>query len=131
MATFNPAWDANWTNTSINGSTITNATTSTITTAISNDVKIVTEVSVTIAYGGTATEGVKVYLLRDVDGTNYETTNDLPWGFQMPFSTSVTRYRTFTVSGSSISKFKILLSNNSGASVTATVKYKQATVNLT
>jgi len=130
MPTFNPAWDANWTNTSINSSAVTTGSTAT-SAAISNDVKIVTEVSVTIAYGGTATEGVKVYLLRDIDGTNYETTNDMPWGFQMPFSTSVTRYRSFTVSGSSISKFKILVSNASGATVTASVKFKQATVNLT
>jgi hypothetical protein len=127
MATFNPNWDTNWTNTSINGSSITNSSTAT-TATVDNDNKSSTEVSVKIVYGGTANEGAKVYLLRDTDGTTFEGTTDLPWGFQMPYAVSGTRYRTFTVAGSMISKFKVLVSNASGATVTATVKYKQATI---
>jgi len=130
MPTFNPAWDAAWTTTSINSTSIVTAANST-TAAISSSVKIVTEVSIAIAYAGTATEGVKIYVLRDIDGTNYETVNDMPWGFQMPFAASVTRYRTFTLSGVAISKFKILVSNASGGTVTATVRFKQATFDLT
>ncbi len=130
MTTFNPNWETNWTTTSISSSSISNSSTATTSSAIDNDNKACTEVSVSIAYGGTATEGCKVYLLRDIDNTNFETTSDLPWGFQMPFATSVTRVRTFTVNGSMISKFKILVSNASGATVTATVRYKQATIDL-
>lgn len=113
-----------WSATSIASSSISDAAADT-TAAIDNDTKLGTNVSVEIAYGGTATEGVNVYLLRDVDGTNYEAVADGPWGFAMPYATSVTRRRTFWVPGW-ISKFKVHLTNDSGASVTATVRTQQA-----
>jgi len=61
------------------------------------------------------------------DGTNFETESDAPWGFSMPYATSVTRRKVFTVPGS-IGSFKILLTNDTGASVTADVDYRQAIV---
>lgn len=125
--TFTYNWDAAFTTTSISASSITNTSTAT-TAAINNDGKSTTEVSIQIAYGGTANEGVKVYLLRDTDGTNYEDTTDAPWAFMMPYAISVTRRRTFTVSAMMVSNFKIKLTNDSGATVTATVRYRQATV---
>lgn len=124
MGTFNEDWDAAWAASSINGSTVANAATAT-TAAISNDLKLDTEVSVEILYGATVNEGVKVYVLRDVDGTNYEAIADGAWGFEMAKTVSGTNRRTFTVPAQ-ISNFKIIVSNNTGASVTATVRTRQA-----
>jgi len=115
--------DAAWSATSINSSAIANAADAT-TAAISNDGKLGTEVSVEIAYGATVNEGAKVYILRDVDATNYEAEVDGPWGFEMPSAVSATRRRAITVPPS-ISSFKVLVTNDSGASVTATVRTRQ------
>lgn len=132
MATFNPNWDSSWTTTSINATTITDTTNVTTSSAISNDNKAVTEVSVSVAYGTTADQGVTVYVLRDTDGTNFESVaHDLPWGFSMPYYVSTTCRRCFSIPGNSISKFKVYLDNHSGADVTATVDYKQATIDQT
>jgi hypothetical protein len=132
LTTVATLWDTSWTATSIASSTITNTSNST-TSSISNSGKIGTEVSVTIAYGGTATQGVIVNVLRMVDdGPTYESAaNDAPWGFSMPYAISTTFHRTFNVAGDRASKFEVYLSNNSGASVTATVDYKQFTVSIT
>lgn len=118
-------WDASWTTTSINASTVTNSGTA-VSGKISNDTKISTEISIDIDYGGTATQGVFCYLLRDIDGTNFESAStDEPFGFELPYAVSSTRRRTFQVSGDKVSDFKIHLSNSSGADVTATVRYRQ------
>jgi len=93
--------------------------------AISNDDKLDTEVSVAIAYGATASQGVIVYVLRDADGTNYEAEADAPWGFSMPYTVSTTHRRVFTVPAQ-IGGFKLLLTNDSGAQVAATVRTRQA-----
>lgn len=121
-------WADTWTATSIAASSITNTGTAT-TAAISNDGKSGTEIGVTIAYGSTADAGVDVYVLREVDG-NYETVNDRPYGFQMPYAISTTKYRTFTVMADRVSKFKIYIENQTGATVTATISYKQATIEI-
>ena len=117
--------DASFTNTSINSSAITDTSTAT-TAEIDNDNKLVTNVSVTIVYGGTATEGVIVRILQDVDGTNSES-DDGAWAIEMPFSVSGTERKVLQVNGE-VAKFKVKLTNDSGATVTATVKTKQATV---
>lgn len=127
MATTNPNWDTSWTTTSISAATITNGSSST-TAAISNDNKIATEISVTVTYGGTASKGLEVYVLGDVDGTNYEAVADGPWGIEMKKSTSTTYRARFMVSALDYSSFKVHLVNGTGASVTAvTVRYRQAT----
>lgn len=117
-------WDASWTTTSIDG-TMTDGT-SQSTAAISNDGKVATEISVDVDYDSTANEGLLCYVLRDINGTDYETANDSPFGFQMPYAISQTRRRTFTVAGDRVSRFKVQLQNNTGGTVTATVKYRQA-----
>lgn len=127
MATINPNWDTAWTNTSILASAITNGSTAT-TAVISNDNKTGTEISVDVDYGATANEGVKVFVLRDINGTDFESSVDSPWGFMLAFAISLTRRRTFTVAGDMTSDFKIHVSNASGATVTADVKYRQMTV---
>ena len=117
-------WPLSWSSTSIAASTITN-TSSATTAAISNDSKYATEVAVTVAYGGTASEGIKWYILRDSDA-GYEAAVDNGWAGQLAATVSTTHRRTITVPASSISRFKVHLINNSGASVTATVTYQQA-----
>ncbi len=126
MSTFYTDWDASWAATSINATAIANAGNAT-TAAISNDLKTATEVSVTAAYGATATQGLKVYILRDVDGTNYEAVADGAWGFEMPKTVSANHRRSFTVPDS-VSNFKVHVTNDSGASVTTTVRTRQAVV---
>lgn len=124
MASFD--WDAAWVITSINASAIADAA-SAVTAAIDNDTKLATRVSVEIAYGATVNEGVKVYVLANIDDTLFEDTVDDPFSFEMPSAVSATRVRAFAVPGT-IDQFKIKLTNDSGAQVTATVRTKQAVV---
>ncbi|QNN24350.1 hypothetical protein HED60_19420 [Planctomycetales bacterium ZRK34] len=119
-ATFN--WADSWTLLSTLGISDQGSLSS---AAISNDGKIASEVSVTLTYGSTATEGAKVYIIRDIDGTNYEQEQDLPYGFSMPYSTSTTYRRAFTVRGDEASSFKILVTNDTGDSITAVVRTRQ------
>ncbi len=130
MTSVVPNWDTSWTTTSINNSTITDTSTAT-TAAIDNDLKAVTEISVEVTYGSTATEGVKVYILRDIDGTDFEAVADNPTGFQMAVTVGATRRKTFPIPGDRISKFKVHITNDSGDSVSNTsVRYRQATIDI-
>jgi len=126
MAVSTINWDAAYAATSINASAVANAAVAT-TAAITNDGKIATEISVTVVYGATATAGLIVYLLRDVDGTNYEAVADKPWGFEMERAVSATYRRVFAVSAGEMDNFKVHVTNNSGASVTVTVRTRQGT----
>lgn len=92
---------------------------------VSNSGKLDTEVSVEIAYGATYSADVVLYILRDVDGTNYED-KSTAYGIAIPGAVSTTRRRTITVPAS-IARFKCLVDNPSGASVTATVRRRQST----
>lgn len=125
-------WDSSFTTTSINSSTVTNGSSAT-TGAIDNNNKAGTEVTVTIAYGSPANSGVIVSVLRIINGTpTYESgANDTPWSFALNYNASSTYNRAFTVPADRVSKFEVYVSNNSGASVTATVQYKQFTVQIT
>ena len=80
-----------------------------------------TELAVEIAYGATADQGVKVHVLRAVDDAAYESAADAPFSFEMPATISTTHRRTFFVDGLRIGQFKLHLTNDSGAQVTATV----------
>lgn len=113
-----------WQTTSLNGSTITNGSES-ATGAIALDGYLGVEVSVEVAYGGTASAGVQVHILGDIDGTNYEARADLPHGFEMPKTTSTTFRRRFKVSAQDYANFKVNVYNPSGASVTVTVRYRR------
>lgn len=124
-------WDASWTTTSINNSTITTSSTST-TAAISNDLKVSTLVSVEVTNGASNTTGAKVRILSDVDGTDYEVAADLPSRvFQLPSTSSTTFRRTFVVPASDYDDFKVSVENDSGNSNSMTavyVRYKQAVI---
>lgn len=128
MATTNPNWGA-WSSgiTGLSGASVANAGTATSTNEISNDDKIATEVSVECVYGATASQGLKVYVLGSIDGTNFETVASGAWGFEMQRATSSTYRTRFMVSALDYSSFKIHVTNNSGATVTVTVRTRQAT----
>lgn len=127
MGSFYPTQDsaAAWQATSIAASTVTNSGNAE-TGAISNNSKLGTEISLKCAYGATATVGLKVYLLRETDSSEYEAVADKPYGFEMPFTVSTTHRRGFWVPHS-FGAFKIRVENPSGASVTVTVKTRQQT----
>lgn len=94
-------------------------------TAVSNDGKLDTEVSIEVQYGATYAADVVLYLLRDVDGTNYEG-QETAQGYAVPGAASTTRRRTVTVPAS-VGRFKPFVDNPSGASVTVTVRTRQST----
>lgn len=109
-------WDASWSATSIANATTANGSSET-TASISNDGKLGTEVSVTVQYNATtANQGVDIYILRDVDGTNNEDESDDPYAFRMPYAVGATRRRTIFVPPS-VSSFKVRVVNDSGASL--------------
>ena len=127
MTTITTNWGSS-NNTSINSSVISSSSQAT-TAAISNSNQSGTEIAVTVTYNASATAGLNVYILRDVGGGNFETyNNDAPFAFQMPFTAGGTNYRAFTAMADRVSNFKVLLDNETGYSVTATVTYKQSTV---
>lgn len=95
--------------------------------AVSLDGKLAAKIGVTVAYGATVNQGVKVYVLGLVDGTNYEGEADSPWGFEMPATVSTTHRRVFTIPAGLHDSFKILVTNDSGAQVTVDVDYDTAT----
>ncbi len=72
-----------------------------------------------------ATAGLFIYLLRNVNDSDYEVEADKPWGFEMEFTQNATRSRTFNVDPVIFSKFKIMLdsaNSTSGAGVTVDTK---------
>ncbi len=121
-------WDETWTTTSINVTSITSSGGAATTAAISNDQKSGTEVSVVIVMG-TGDVGVSVFVLRETgDGSFEDQATDRPWGLMLPYGEDFTVRRSFTVMADRASKFKIRLVNNDSSAVTATVYYKQATI---
>ena len=91
------------------------------------------EVSIDVDYSNDAkaTGGLSVFILRDVNGTDFEDAADNPWGFEMPFTQNGNNRRTFTVDPASVGPFKILLSwaNTTGSSVaTVATMYRTADI---
>ena len=99
--------------------------------ALSLDQKAAVEISVKWVEGndGACDGDVLVYVLRDTDGTNYQTINDAPdLGCSIDATQNTTRYKTFTVSAAHVSSLKILVDNDSGQDGDLTIKYRFATV---
>ena len=126
-------WDAGW---SVIDAAIVltqGGTTDDTSAVIDCDGKAAVEISIDVDYSNhaKATAGLFVYVLRDIDGSDYEVEADGPWGFEMPFTQSGTHRRTFTVDCSQISEFKIYLDwdNSTGSSVaTVATAKKYATI---
>ena len=126
-------WDAAWTVDAAATVLTTGGTIVYTSAAISTDGKAACEVSIDTDYSdhAKATAGLSVYVLRDVNATDYEGILDLPWGFEMVFTQNATNRRTFSVDCSQVSSFKIYLvwGNTTGSSVATTAtSYRFATV---
>lgn len=120
-------WDASWT--AVDTDLAVSSGADDTSDALSLDAKAAAEVSVKAVYAaGSPTQGLKVYLLRDTDGTTYEGEADLPWGFEMPYSGGGTYRRSFSVDPSRLGGFKILVTNDSGVQVTVTTKVRYAVI---
>lgn len=127
-------WDAAWdfvtysSGSDIDGYDLDDETTLT-SDAISLDQKAAVEISVKWVEGGDgAVDGdVYVYVLRDTDGTNYQTINDNPTvRARIDVVASTTRYAVFTIDAREVSSFKILVDNDSGQDGALTIKSRFA-----
>ena len=99
---------------------------------ISNDGKAVTEVSILLLEDNTGAcdaTGVNIYLLGDINGTTYEDiTYGSAWGFKVLAVQNQSVVARFRVLGSDYSSFRIHLQNESGQTLTTTMKFRQATI---
>ena len=128
-------WDASWTVLDAAIVLTQGGTTTDTSAAVSLDVKAACEVSIDVDYSNhaKATAGLTVYVLRDVNGTDYEAIADGPWGFEMAFTQSGTNRKTFHVDPGIAGSFKIYLNwgNTTGSSVaTVATSYRTATIPL-
>lgn len=124
MTTIVADWQSAFQPTSIAASSVGNGSSAT-TAAIDCDGHSFVEVSIKCVYGNPANNGLKAFILRMVDDTpTYESQNDQPQGVELAYATSGTRVKTFTIDCRMVSKFKIQVQNDTGATVTVTVNYK-------
>lgn len=129
MSAFNITWPASFTDlTGLIAQAIAAAANVVSSAIIDNNNKLSTEVTVSITYGGTAA-GATIYILRDIDGTNFEAiATDRPEAFVAPGVASSTVRVVFTVQADQASRFKVAVANPTGnSSITVTARYKQAT----
>ena len=119
-------WDASDT-ALVNAASVTDGSTNT-SAAVDQDSKSASEVVVSAAYAsGSPTEGLKVYLLRVADGSNYQDIDDDPVLLtEMPYAGSATRQFTVTVYAEDMRAFKVYCTNDSGVTVTLDIDYRQA-----
>ena len=125
-------WPLSWTD-EFTGTLTQGGTDTDLSAAINLAVKASIEISIDVDYSNDAkaTGGLFVYILRDINGTDYETEDDNHWGFEMDFLQNGTRRRTFILHGIDFSRFKIFLDwDNSTASSAATIatKYQKSNV---
>jgi len=130
-------WPLSWTQ-EYSGTLTTGGTITDTSDAIDLDVKASIEISIDADYSdhAKATGGLKVYILRDVNGTDYEIdpvtdSNSKPWGFEMAFSQNATIRKTFTLYGIDFSRFKIFLhwaNTTSSSNVAIVTNYQKSTI---
>ena len=97
--------------------------------AIDLDVKVACEIGLSIAYPDNAPTGVvTIYVLGDVDGTHYETTNAAPWAFTITPVRNATIYRRFSIDPGSYGEVKVMIANAAGHTLTAVMTYRTATI---
>jgi len=100
-------------------------------TAIDLDGKAACMFSITAVEDDTgAIDGVvTIYLLRDIDGTNYETTTSgNPYSFTFTPVQNATVYLAFPISASKFDKVKPAFKNEAGQVLVFDVRYKTATI---
>lgn len=131
-------WDTSWTALEDGSGAITARAVADngvlVSNAVSLDTKAAMEVSVSVVEDNTgAVDGdFYVYVLRDVDGTNYQlltslAVNDGPAiGCIIDVVQNATRRKVFTVDAGEVSNCKIGMVNDSGQELAVTVKYRYA-----
>jgi len=97
--------------------------------AVDLDLKASAEITIDATYSdhARATAGLKVSVLRDIDGTNFEDGNSGAMQFEMPFVQNTTVRKGFSISAADFAKFKIRLdwgNTTASSNVTVTVRYK-------
>lgn len=128
MANSGIDWSAH--TTLINNVTLTQGgTIYNVSDAVDLDMKAACEISIDAAYSdhAKATGGLRVSVLRDIDGTNYEDENSKAMQFEMPFVQNDSVLKAFSISAADFSKFKIRIdwdNTTSSSSVDVTVRYK-------
>ena len=78
-----------------------------------------------------ATAGLKVYVLRDIDDTVYESVNGAAVAFEMPFTQNNTERKTFFLSAQQFQKFVLYFdwaNTTTDAVATSAVAIKYATI---
>lgn len=93
--------------------------------AISLDEYLGAIVSIICDYGGTADEGIKVYVAGEGGDGTYEAVADEPFGIQLPATVSTTHRDRLVVDARNYASFKIIVTNDSGASVDVDIYYKR------
>jgi len=71
---------------------------------------------------------VTVYVLGDVDGTNYEEAIFSPWSFTVTPIQNDHVYKRFSIDPGSYGGFKLSMANACGRSLVTTVYYRTATI---
>jgi len=126
-------WAASWTTIDAAIALTNGGTTDDTSAAVDLDGKASCLVSVDTDYSNHALSGtgLEIFILRSVDGTDWEDVSDGPWGFEMPFTQNGTNRRVFLVDCSMHKQFKIYQrwSNATGSSVaTSATAYLTATI---
>jgi hypothetical protein len=73
---------------------------------------------------------VTVYVLGDVDGTNFEETTFSPWSFTVTPIRGDHYYKRFSIDPGSYGGFKVTFANACGQTLRITMNYRTATIPL-
>ena len=115
----------------ITAQSVTNGSTHT-TSAIDLDLKHSAAIKIQVQYGGTANADVEAFILRLINGSTYETTSDAPYSRTVgPRATSSTRVAVINLRAADVDDCKLLIRNNSGATVTVDAWVRTSTVSIT
>lgn len=104
--------------------------------AIDLDGQVACEIAVICQYvkqTGAIVQGAKAYVLRASGEADYETADDGPWGFELPFADQdCVRRRSFAVDPGETGGLKLLLTYNGGANtrVLLTLRHRTATLHV-
>ena len=77
---------------------------------------------------GAVSGAVTIYVLGDVDGTNYEETIFSPWAFTVTPIQNDHYYRRFSIDPSMYGGFKVTFANACGQTLRITMTYRTATI---
>ena len=98
--------------------------------ATSLDNKAACEVGIAAVEDNTgAIDGdITVYVLGDVDGSNYEEVDTASFAFAFTPVQNDTKYKRFSIDPAAFGGFKLAIFNDSGQEIAFTVKYRTATL---